>query len=174
MEHFNRGQPPPTTGSRPLPACATQTSERFLRLSPPFLSQRDPAGRLPTRRLVGNHEGCPYKCKIARAEGAFPRRSPKHFAQKRPKGPLGTTACCHHRVSSAEKQPPPECVLSHARLPARSAPACALHADRQAGRQAGRRPSFSAYFLGEQRMSTCRFTSSAFLPLSSQERGPGG
>ena len=29
-------------------------------------------------------------------------------------------------------------------------------------------------FLGEQRTSTCRFTSSPFLPLSSQERGPGG
>ena len=37
-----------------------------------------------------------------------------------------------------------------------------------------RRPSFSAFFLGAQRTSTCRFTSSPFIPLSSQERGPGG
>ena len=124
-------------------------------------------------RLVGNHEGCPYKCngvdnhegcprKCCGVEGAFPRRSLQHLRPKTPKTSAGHNRLLTPQRQFAEKQPPPACSA------VRRACLCV------ARRQAGRRPSFSAFFLGGQRTSTCRFTSSAFLPLSSQERGPGG
>ena len=146
------------------------------------------AGRLPTASAVAwwaTTRGAPTNAtawtttrgahaNAAGRKGLFradpPSTSPKNAPKVRwAQPPAATTGSVRGKAAPACL-----CVLSHARLPARSAPACALHADRQAGRQAGRRPSFSAFFLGEQRTSTCRFTSSAFLPLSSQERGPGG
>ena len=85
------------------------------------------------------------------------------IVQKRPKGPQGRPACAVPGTADRSAR-------FHHRGNSRAAPACLC----VARRQAGRRPSFSAFFPGGQRTSTCRFTSSAFLPLSSQERGPGG
>ena len=78
-------------------------------------SHHKPPHRI-SRRLLGNHKGCPYKCngvdnnegcprKCCGVEGAFPRRSPKHFAKKRSKRPLGTTACYHHRCNLRKSSP---------------------------------------------------------------------
>ena len=82
-----------------------------------------------SRRLVGNHKGCPYKCngvdnhegcprKCCGVEGAFPRGSVHHHRPKTPQRSAGQKLPFPPQGQFAEKQPPP---------------ACASHADRQAG-----------------------------------------
>ena len=68
-------------------------------------------------RLVGNHEGCPYKCngvdnhegcprKCCGVEGAFPRRSLQHLRPKTPKTSAGHNRLLTPQRQFAEKQPP--------------------------------------------------------------------
>ena len=106
------------------------------------------------RRLVGNHKGCPYKCngvdnhegcprKCCGVEGTFPRGSVHHHRPKTPQRSAGQKLPFPPQGQFAEKQPPPACAccLTHAdrrRLSGMhaarcAAPACASHADRQAG-----------------------------------------